>query len=66
MAVAKGTGLVSSFEYAGGLLKVNDRAHDASAFLAALSSADAQIQSVMPQWKQEQAKPAAQPSPAPA
>jgi len=62
MAVAKGTGLVSSFEYAGGLLKVNDRAQDASAFLAALTSADAQIQAAMAQWKQEQAKPAAPPA----
>jgi hypothetical protein len=66
MAVPKGAGLVSSFQYAGGLLKVNDRAHDASAFLAALTSADAQIQAVMAQWKPEQAKSVASPPPTPA
>jgi hypothetical protein len=66
VAVAKGTGLVSSFEYAAGLLKVNDRAQDASAFLAALTSADAQIQAAMAQWKPEQAKAAGSPASTPA
>lgn len=63
IAVAKGTGLESAFNYADGLLKVNDRAHDAGTVLAALKSADAQIDALMVQWSRNQDKPAA-PQPA--
>ena len=60
IAVAKGTNLTSTFEYADGLLKVNDLAHDASALLAALKSADAELQALMVEWNRPQTK---QPAP---
>ena len=53
-AVAKGTGLTAAFDYANGLLKVNDRTHDAGAVLAGLRAADEQVQTLVAGWSQPQ------------
>jgi len=53
-AVAKGTGLAAAFEYADGLLKVNDRTHDAGAVLASLRTADAQLHALVAGWSEPQ------------
>lgn len=78
-AVAKGTGLTAAFDYANGLLKVNERTHDAGAVLAGLRTADEQLQTLVAGWSQAQpvlaqaskapeaeAPPAEAPAPAPA
>jgi hypothetical protein len=51
-AVAKGTGLTAAFDYADGLLKVNDRTHDAGAVLTGLKAADEQLQTLVAGWSQ--------------
>ena len=64
-AVAKGTGLTAAFDYANGLLKVNERTHDAGAVLASLRAADEQVQTLVAGWSQPQPALAQLPQPAP-
>jgi len=52
LAAAKGTDLTAAFEYAEGLLKINDRTHDASGVLTALQAADQQLQTAVVGWSQ--------------
>lgn len=49
---AKGAGLIAAFEYANGVLKVNDRTHDASQVMIALQAADQQLQAAVVGWSQ--------------
>jgi len=49
-AVAKGTGLTAAFDYANGLLKVNERSHDAGQLLAGLRAADEQMRTLVAGW----------------
>lgn len=49
-ALAKGNGLVAGYSYADGVLKVNDRTHDAGGLLAGLKMADARVQAAMAGW----------------
>lgn len=51
-AMAKGSGLVAGYSYADGVLKVNERAQDASGLLAGLKVADARIQTAMAGWSE--------------
>lgn len=62
-AVAKGTGLTAAFEYANGLLKLNDRMHDAGAVLAGLRTADEQLQTLTAGRSQSQPVLAQAPKP---
>ena len=73
IAVAKGKGLASSFEYADGLLKVNERTHDASSVMEALRETDEKLSKLIVGWspakspKQQASKPTSvDPDPVPA
>ncbi|MFO1217949.1 MAG: DUF945 family protein [Burkholderiaceae bacterium] len=50
IAVAQGDTLRVAFDYAGGVLKLNDRALDGSQVLAGLSRADAELQALVSGW----------------
>lgn len=65
-AVAKGAGLMSGFEYQNGLLKVNERSQDASAFLAGLQSADQKLEELIASLGQAPTEMARAPAKAPA
>jgi hypothetical protein len=54
--VAKDSLLTSNFEYADGMLKVNDQTRDASAFLAVLKAVDARFLALKAQRKQGAAR----------
>ena len=73
IAVNKGKGLASSFDYAEGLLKINERTHDASSVIETLREADEKLSKVIVGWspttsvKQQASKPSTvDPVPAPA
>jgi uncharacterized protein YdgA (DUF945 family) len=73
IAVNKGKGLASSFDYAEGLLKINERTHDASSVIETLREADEKLSQVIVGWsptksvKQQASKPSTvDPVPAPA
>lgn len=53
-AVAKGNALRAEFDYAGGLLRLNERALDGAAVLAGLQQADAQLQTLVGGWAESQ------------
>lgn len=56
MAVTQGKNLRAGFDYADGLLKLNERSQDASALLAGLNAADAELQTVLAGWGQAPAE----------
>jgi uncharacterized protein YdgA (DUF945 family) len=73
IAVNKGKGLASSFDYAEGLLKINERTHDASSVIETLREADEKLSKVIVGWssttsvRQQASKPSTvDPVPAPA
>lgn len=70
VAVPKDKGLVASFNYAEGLLKINERTHDAGSLLEALREADEKLSRIIVGWspakalKQQTSKsPTADPAP---
>lgn len=50
IAVSKNKGLAASFDYAEGLLKINERTHDAASLLETLREADEKMSQVIVGW----------------